>query len=331
MNLERRLEIFYCGGMISMNDFDFEDLERHYNNLWQEGKIEMALEKVKNAAEKYPKEEYTINLDLAALYLELEEYDKADKILQKSFDKGYWYPEVYIKQIFEKERFSKLVEQWKNLKHKAEKEVELDYIVEEPVDYEESKDYPLFIALHSWGANTKLLRNYWYSNKLQKRYIVVYPRSTQIVGMKNYCWDDLQKSIEDINTVYQEISQKYDIDDSQIIVGGFSQGAGLALKMIFNQTKIPIKGFVSLCPPVMEPYSEEEIKRGVRENVRGVIIAGEKDPSYPRQEEEVERLEEYGLPVSFEVIKDLDHWFPEELSDYIDDALDFINDSNGYK
>jgi predicted esterase len=306
-------------------EIEFQDLERQYNDLWQEGDTEIALKKVKIAAEKFPEEDYTINLDLVALYLELEKYDKAEEILRDSFAEGYWYPEVYIKPIFENERFSDLAEQWKELKIRAGEEIEPEYIVRTPDQYKDSVKYPLFIALHGWGENAELFTNYWYSEELRKKYIVLYPQSTQIVGMKNYCWNDSELSKKEVYSIYQEILQNYNVDESQIIIGGFSQGAGLAMEMGFMQTNIPIKGFVSLCPPVTELYSEKEIKKGVNEDVRGVIITGDKDPSYQRQGEMVDLLRDNKLPVDYNVVKDLGHWFPEDLPKYIDNSLEFIN------
>jgi len=66
----------------------------------------------------------------------------------------------------------------------------------------------------------------------------------------------------------------------------------------------------------------------IGKNIKGIILTGEKDGSLPDQNEMVKIFEETGFPHLFIVNTDLGHWFPENLSEQIDEALAYIELQN---
>lgn len=300
-------------------------LQKEYNGLWEQGKLNEALAKVLEAAKLYPEEDYTIQLDLAALYLELNRHQEAKEILQSAFDQGYWFTKVFIQPFFQEETFSELTEQWERLREEAEGKATAKSIIITPKDYDPTRSYPVFVALHGWGEDAAFFSQYWNSEKITNEYILIFPQSSQIIGYQNYCWDQRELAFEEITELIQQAQREDLLDLDQVIVGGFSQGGALAMDYALNQEQIPVKGFISLCPPKMEQMELDHLKAaGAEKGMKGVIITGDQDPCIADQREMVKRFEQANFAYQFVIEEGLGHWFPEKLGQYLKDALDFI-------
>ncbi len=310
-----------------MHKQNFKDLEKRYNNLWQQGKKKEAQDLVELAAERFPEEEYTTYLDLAVLNLELGNHIKAKKLFGEALDRGYWFPEVFIQPIFENKEFAEIASKWKNLRDEAEKDTEAEYLLYKPDNYDLTKEYPLFIALHGWGENIEMFSQYWKSKNIAKNYFLLLPQSSQIIGSKNFCWNDQTLAIKEIKNIFARIKEEYNINSDKVIMGGFSQGAALSIDMILAQS-IPLKGFVSLCPPMPREFGEKSILNGLQAGCQGVIITGDQDPQYADQQKMISQFKELNFPVDLIVKKGLGHWFPDNLAEYLDKSLNFINGKN---
>ena len=307
-----------------MTQKSFSQLEKEYNQLWMDGKIEEVLEKVKEAREQYPEEEYTTNLDLAVVHIQLGNLEETKKIIEKSLDEGILYPKMYFHPILEKVDFKDLFHRLDKLREELQKDAKSDYIVVKPEGYTDDKEYPLFIALHGWGEDAEFFRKFWTSKRINKEFILVLPQSSQVVGSKNYGWDNTEIAYNEIKDIYEDIKNTYKINYNKIIVGGFSQGSTVAISIALNKDLIPVKGFISLCPNKPEGFTEEAVIKARDNGVKGVILTGEKDQSISQQKEMVDMFKNLEFSHQFNITENLGHWFPEDLSDQIDESLNFI-------
>jgi len=307
-----------------LNKKTFRELEAEYNQLWMEGKTNEVLEKVKEAARLYPQETYTINQDFAAIYMHLGQLDKTKKILEESIDKGILYPKMYFRPILENEEFKEIFEKWEVLREELQQKTKFHYLVFEPEDYDKSNKYPMFIAIHGWGEDAEFFSEYWKSSKLSKEYILVLPQSSQVVGSKNFAWDDNSLAHEEISSIYKKIIKDYSVDTDNVIIGGFSQGATLALEISLNTQIISTKGFISLCPDKPQSFNLEAVKEAKAKGIKGCIITGDQDASFNQQKEMVDTFKEAGFNYEFDITEGLGHWFPKDLSAKLDTYIDFI-------
>ena len=123
-------------------------------------------------------------------------------------------------------------------------------------------------------------------------------------------------------SIDSSLDQITDDMDLLIILGG--DGTLLHVACQASRFKIPVVGFVALCPPAIDGLSDEVAKAASDKEIRGTIITGKTDQSYEAQKKIIATFKRSGLDCKFEVSKDLGHWYPEDLDVQIDKALAHI-------
>lgn len=254
--------------------------------------------------------------------------------VEKGFICPYWMFEY--KKNKEYETFLKL---WQNdlryektrkkndaLKVEKEKRTKFEYKVYLPELYDENKKYPLFIAMHGDGDNMKLLETEWKSESfLDRGYIVVYVQSSQVYNNDGYSWiNNFDITRRDIKTFYQEIRERYFINEECVILGGFSGGAIAGIDILMEDV-ISIKSLIAICPERKpESVTIENIDKAMHRKVKVVFMEGEKSLPMKYEEEMLEMFKEVGLPCEYYINKDLGHEIPKDFDEKIDKILEFI-------
>ena len=77
-------------------------------------------------------------------------------------------------------------------------------------------------SLHWRGSNINDFAPYWCEEEILNEYILGFPRSSQIHGMKSYSWDNHEIAIKDVMKTFNDFVNKYNLED--IIIAGASQG-----------------------------------------------------------------------------------------------------------
>ena len=83
----------------------------------------------------------------------------------------------------------------------------------------------------------------------------------------------------------------------------------------------PLAGFVALCPPRPEGFTEQSVTQARNRGVRGTILTTEMDPNVEVQREMVRILEATRFPHEFVVTPDVGYWIPDNLGEMIDQAV----------
>jgi hypothetical protein len=66
------------------------------------------------------------------------------------------------------------------------------------------------------------------------------------------------------------------------------------------------------------------VREAKHRGVRGTILTTEMDPRLSDQKKMNEILKTVNFPCEFIITPDIGHWFPEDLDNKIDNAIDFI-------
>lgn len=156
------------------------------------------------------------------------------------------------------------------------------YIVNLPSNYDEGRSYPLFLALHGGYGSKKKFSKKWKSYRLKSEFITAYLEASHLDTKPNkWGWRDEAIERKNIVNYYNEIVANYNIDNSNVYIGGFSLGAKMSVDAVMNGA-IPIKGVISICHGgrLSSMVNSSYLEQSVKEGVKYVIIYGENDTSY---------------------------------------------------
>ncbi|MCK4260974.1 MAG: hypothetical protein KAX49_18510 [Halanaerobiales bacterium] len=310
----------------------FKELYKDVSILGDQQKCSEALNLLKQALENFPTNEYQehfseIEFAKATLSYECGMYEEYIQILTEIIGQGFAYPQKYLNIMpVSDERFLKLKEKNLMLLNQAQKQAKLEYEVHLPEGYNEKKKYPLFLALHGNGGNIKEFSDYWKPNRFTERgFIFAYVQSSQIWWHNGYGWTkNLSIARKDIQHCYDLISQQYLIDSEYTLIGGFSGGAIASLDITMANV-FPVNGFVLLCPGLNpESFTKEKVVYAALRGVKGVLMEGELLAPVQSQEEMISLFREVGLQYKYIINKGIGHWFPDNLSEELENGLRFI-------
>jgi predicted esterase len=288
--------------------------------------FEAALEIAENASADFPeKAEHTLIWQISLLS-KLERTAESLQLLAASLEEGFWWPKDFFEDedldaVRELPEFQGLVEASHGRQLLAmEKEASPQRFVVEPVNGSE-KPYPVLLTLHGRGHNGQDELDFWQETS-QLGWLVVSLQSSQIFTMTGYSWDDLEKAEGEVLEHFEAICQEYEIDRQRVVLGGYSQGSGMAIYLSFHE-KIAAAGFIGIgtWAPEVEPIAERALQN---KSTRGYFIVGEKDHTLERADEICAVLTEAGLELGEERYPDLGHEFPPDYKKSLRQALEFI-------
>lgn len=114
------------------------------------------------------------------------------------------------------ERFKKIVKENNRLRKEAS--AKTCPKVEVALPAHEPEKYPLFIALHGWGDNITMLKQYWKSEKIKKEYITAFVQSSQVVSTHGFGWDDAERGRKEVGDMYNNVVREYPIHAKKVII-----------------------------------------------------------------------------------------------------------------
>lgn len=210
-------------------------------------------------------------------------------------------------------------------------EAALHYLVREP-KIKTSKP-PLIILMHGIGSNEKDL--FSFADKLPAKFIVVSARGPYMLGPDSYAWyhADFSKAEPVINAAEAEksrvaiiefiaqLKQKYDFDETQVYLCGFSQGAIMAYSVGLTRPD-KIKGIAVLSGRIQDevkPLIKKSktlqrldvfITHGTQDKILNIHFARESN-AYLSQLGIHATYKEYndGHTINNEMFNDLLNWF----------------------
>lgn len=189
---------------------------------------------------------------------------------------------------------------------------------------QQATTYPLLIALHGNNGNAQRTAPHW-QPIVKRGWILAVPQSSQIYMPESYIWNDREKATREVLAHYTALTGEYPVDKDDVILGGFSMGAGLSIRLSMSGA-INARGFIAVGPYVpdvdsLTPFLEQSKARGLR----GVILVGERDKHcYDNSLKIAEMLNAHGIACDLTVYPDLAHDYPPDFLQKLVEAVAFV-------
>ncbi|MHA2282775.1 MAG: alpha/beta hydrolase [Promethearchaeota archaeon] len=154
------------------------------------------------------------------------------------------------------------------------------------------------------------------------------PRSTNVYwsGKDSAYWPDHETAGKQIKSYIQEIKEKNSINLDQIIVGGLSSGAALAIWLALSKT-IPVRKFVAVSPGG-QWMNEVERYQSLIDNLyphelSGIIIQGKEDKVVSQENIRtfVKMLTDAGISCELYEPPNVGHWYSPDFTNRLSSFL----------
>lgn len=184
--------------------------------------------------------------------------------------------------------------------------------------------YPLLLPLHGGGDALDEFAPHWHSAS-DAGVVLCVPQSSQRRSTDTFWWGlgetfDQQRSEADIRLAYEQVCGRFRID--RVVLGGFSQGAVMAVTLALQQRPFPSVGFICVGPgtsnlePLL-PLMEAAAARGLR----GWILAGEQESRLEQVLRLHKELTARGILCHMEVVPGIGHEFPDDFRNRLTSAI----------
>lgn len=312
----------------------FYDLDMDFTALFNGEKYDEALSLMNDSKtllteEEYDKSRYNIKFSEAYVYAVTKKNDQCFDNIKELIEEGTSFPLHWglFDFMSEYKGYESLVETNKKLIEKNQENSEFQYEVRVPESYDSSKKYPVFFCLHGDGFGCNMDTSIWNwkgQALLERGYIVVYPQSSQVYFHNAYGWlQDEELSRKELRDCYDKVAKDYSIDENRVILGGFSGGATTVINAAIHNI-FPISGVFALCPgDYLDKLEAEELSVLTERGTKIFILEGDqgKDPAVQHI---LEVFKEGGVMHRYVINTGIGHAFPEDLTEKIERAEEFI-------
>lgn len=311
----------------------FDQFRQEILGFYNQGKYQDALASISEALEKHPQRADLLVYWNMCMNGRLQKVDATINEFQKAIDAGYWYgagqladDDVDLLPATSHPEFIRLREISVARQQAAQANSKPELLVL-PLHPNAKAPYPVLLALHGNNSNIEITAPYWQS-LADAGWLVAVAQSSQITSATTYVWNDHAVAVPEIQTHLVNLKNDYAIDDNQVIVGGFSAGAGLACRVVLKQ-EIKAKGFIGLGTYIASP--EElltEVDFEAIKHVRGVQIIGDQDePCLPGTLKLTGMLKEHSIACNISIIEGMAHAYPPDFAERLCKAVGFIAQS----
>ncbi len=284
----------------------YSAFHKEIQGYWLENEPEKVLEALRDGLEIFHQHQSELLFEGIMACIELGQDHEAVKLMELADSRGFWYPS----EVFpESKEYHDLIQKWT-----AKRRNTNPRILEVGHETREHNE-PKLLALHGWGEDINLFRRYFSSSEFERRGRIHYLQSSQQIGSVQYVWNNRKQAEKDVR--HYLCSSFGDV--SVYAMGGFSQGAYLALDLVLCNS-ISVKKLILVCPS-REDYALENIKLLADEGVEVLLITGTEDHEYVYHNKLHQMMQTAGVKVTYKVVEGMKHWFPENLDDYIDGFL----------
>ncbi len=311
-----------------MSQGDYIAFQTEAFRRYQEGRFDEAFVYLQQHSAEFP--EYasiTYNWRLCTLAMQ-GKTGPALQLLEEALQNGVWWPAETLREDPDLDslkgmpEFERLVGISEAKCAEAEANAKPGLLVFPP-QAGSPEPYPLLIALHGRNASAKTQASYW-SGLAEQGWLVAAPNSSQRADSHSFKWDDAELAMREVETHFQDLRHDYPVDTHRLTLGGFSQGAGLAIRLCLTGS-LPARRFIAVAPYLPDTQTlSEGLEPEQGSGVRGCLILGGQDhlkEFFPKIQG---LLEQQGAAVKVDEYPEIGHQFPVEFNETMRRALAFL-------
>jgi predicted esterase len=243
---------------------------------------------------------------------------------------GYWYGYDYLmgdedlRLLHKYDVFQEMVQLCKEREADAQQTVTPTLKVMRDQNNSDHEPQTLVIALHGDQENIEITERYWKSI-VSDHCMIALPQSSQIQFSDSYDWEDVDKGSDELQAHYDRMLDNQSAGPVNVIVGGFSAGAKVALNALLSG-QISAKGFILVAPwlPEIEEWGYL-LDTLAERDIKGYVICGNADEdSYESTIQLVTLLDEKNVDHVFIEVDGLDHDYPDNFEQLLNEATEYI-------
>lgn len=309
----------------------FSQFQADFFQLYNAGKFEDALLLIRLLGGLFPERAnfiYNWRICLAAL---LGQQEQAIRLLNEALDLGLWWSQEILRDdgdlaiLQGNPEFERLAAICKEREAEARRSARPEMLLYLP-DLPAQSPYPLMLAFHGRNGNARETIEYWKALSA-KGWLVAAPQSSQIQGLNAYCWDDLVLARREIQDLVINLETQHPIDSQRVILGGFSQGGGMAVRLALEST-FSARGFIAVSPYLQGieevPYPSGNNAQPV---MRGYLVTGSLDTNQDMFARFERLLQDRTVSYLRDDHPDVAHDYPLDFEHSLEAALNFIFNS----
>lgn len=270
-----------------------------------------ALDLLEAGANGYPSRRRVLRWWRMSLLCESGRRDEFLGLFREAMDEGEWWAEKLLRRSdlnrFEGDpEFEALVTACEA--RRAASETGPSRLVAEPVKQTSAGPPPLLLALHGSGPSARASLDPWRA-ATEDGWLVVAPVSSQLAAPNAPSWWEYDRARDEIAAHLDDV----EFDPDRVVLAGFSRGAAMAAEAAIRGD-LPASALIAVGPGPFE-HSFDLVPEAAKRGLRAFILAGEHDVyCRPSSEELAARLNDGGVPCTFEVRSGLGHEFPSDFS-----------------
>jgi len=287
-------------------------------------------------AERFPEQAAESSYLLACTQNRAGRAEQALRTLEAALDRGSCWQESLLlwspslKSLQNRPRFHEVLARSKTMMDALEAGTRVSVAMFPPQTVEGADAPPLLLPLHG-GADIPGAHDAYWAAAAELGVLVAVPRSSQRRTSDTFWWGaphepfDRERSEPDVQAAYDEVGATYAFDIARVLLGGFSQGAVLAVSLALENRPFPVHGFACVGPGIedlesLRPLMEPAAARGLR----GWMLAGERERGLGLITRLNQELTSHGVACRLDVVPGIGHEFPDDFGGRLHSGLHFV-------
>jgi predicted esterase len=326
---------------------EFADQRARFREFWAEifqilalsnqGRDREALPLALGVRERFPEQAAETIYSIACLYARTNQPEEALATLEAALNAGVaWHKAVLLRSpslapLHDAPRWRTILSRSEDRMREQENSDRPEVLIMPP--QQSGSQTPLLMALHGGADRMEEFAPYWQS-ATGLGILLLVPRSSQRRSSDNFWWGpwwgpqgpfDQERAEADVLTAYDQARREQSFDGHRVVLGGFSQGANMAITLALRQRPFESAGFICVGSGIddltaLNPLMEPAAARGLR----GWMLAGEREESLASVRNLHRELTRSGIACQLDLVPGLGHEFPEDFDIRLAEAIRFI-------
>lgn len=246
-------------------------------------------------------------------------------IMAEVLESGSWFSPMQLQEdadlesVRQNPEFQRLLAACRERNAAAQQEAAPLRLISEPKG---GGRIPLIMALHGNSGNAQAEVEYWLP-AVESGAMVAMLQSSQVEGPDGFVWNDQEMAATEAQQHYRELAATGRVDRRQVVLGGFSRGAGTAIWLAASG-RVWSRGFVAVAPRWHDVAGLRQLLAR-KAGLRGYIVVGEEDERSIQVAKDVQAMmAEFDEQCEVELVPHLCHAYPPSFVDSLRKALRFI-------